>query len=54
MLIFHEVAQAIQSVFSKETDELAKETGFIKRERKLTGSSFIKILIFGWIQNKSC
>lgn len=31
--IFHEVAQAIQSIFSKETDELAKKTGLIKRER---------------------
>ena len=27
--------------------------GFIKRERKITGSGFIKTLIFGWMQNKS-
>ncbi len=54
MPIYHEVAQAIQSIFSKETDELVKKTGFIKRKRKITGSSFIKTLIFGWMQNKSC
>jgi hypothetical protein len=52
MNIFHEVAQAIQSIFSEETDELAKKTGFIKRQRKLTGSLFIKTLLFGWMQNK--
>jgi hypothetical protein len=51
MAIFHDVAQAKQSIFSKETDQLAKETGFIKRERKITGSRFIKT--FGWMQNKS-
>ena len=54
MPIFHDVAQAIQSIFSKETDQLAKETGFIKRKRKITGSRFIKTLIFSWMQNKSC
>ena len=53
MPIFHDVAQAIQSIFSEETDELAKETGFIKRERKITGSRFIKTLMFGWMQSPS-
>lgn len=53
MPVFHDVALAIQSIFSEETDQLAKETGFIKRERKITGSRFIKTLMFGWMQNKS-
>jgi hypothetical protein len=50
MNIFLTIAQAIQSVFNKEADELAKETGFIKRQRKITGSNFIKTLLFGWMQ----
>ena len=53
MPIFNDVAQAIQSIFSEETDQLAKKTGFIKRERKVTGSRFIKTLLFSWMQNKS-
>lgn len=52
MSIFSTVAQAMQSVFNKEANELAKETGFIQRVRKITGSNFIKTLLFGWMQNQ--
>ena len=50
MNIFSTIAQAMQSVFNKEADELAKETGFIERQRKITGSNFIKTLVFAWLQ----
>ncbi len=53
MSVFNDVAQAIQSILGEQTDQLAKETGFIKRERKVTGSGFIKTLLFAWMQNKS-
>ena len=42
MSIFNDVAQAMQSIVGKETDQLAKETGFISHlststaPRKLT------------------
>ena len=42
MSVFNNVAQAMQSIFGEH--QLARETGFIKRERKVTGSGFIKTL----------
>jgi len=50
MSIFSSIAQAMQSVFNQEADELAIKTGFIKRQRKITGSNFIKTLLFAWFQ----
>lgn len=53
MSIFTSIAQAMQSIFNEEANELAKKTGFIKRQRKITGSNFIKTLLFAWLQT-SC
>lgn len=53
MSIFTTVAQALQSLFGQEADDLAKEAGFIKRQRKMTGSRFLKTLLFGWMQKDS-
>ena len=53
MSIFNDVAHAMQSIFGEDIDQLAKETGFIKRERKVTGSRFVKTLLFAWMQNKT-
>ena len=53
MNIFNTIAQSMQSVFNEEANELAKETGFIKRQRKITGSNFIKTLLFAWFQPAS-
>jgi hypothetical protein len=50
MSIFSTIAKAMQSVFNEEANEIAKETGFIKRQRKVTGSNFIKTFLFGWMQ----
>ena len=50
MSIFATIAQAMQSVFNEEANELAIKTGFIKRQRKITGSNFIKTLLFAWFQ----
>ena len=50
MDVFATAAQAMQSVFNEDADNLAKTTGFIKRERKITGSKFIKTLLFAGLQ----
>jgi hypothetical protein len=41
----------MQKVFSKEAERIARETGLIQRERKLTGASFVQSLVFGWLAN---
>jgi hypothetical protein len=45
------IATALQFVLNVKADELAINTGFIKRQRKATGSNFAKTLLFGWLQN---
>jgi hypothetical protein len=43
----------MQALFNERANELAMQIGFIQRERKITGSNFIKTLLFGWLQNSS-
>lgn len=49
MTIVTEIAQAMQAMLTTVADKLARETKFIKRERKVTGSSFVQSLVFGWV-----
>jgi hypothetical protein len=41
----------LNHVLHDRANELARETGFVKRERKLTGADFVQILTFGHLQN---
>ena len=45
------IAQAIQAVLGQTADQLGRDTGFIQREVKLTGSSFVKTLVFAFQAN---
>ena len=49
MTIVTEIAKAMQVIFTDRADELARETNFIKRERKLKGRHFAQALVFGWM-----
>jgi hypothetical protein len=40
-------AQALQHLLTIQADDLAREVGFIRRTRKITGSSFAQSLVFG-------
>lgn len=40
MDILSRVASAIQDVFTESADMIARQTGLVKRQRKLTGSMF--------------
>ena len=53
MTDFTKLAGIIQTIFNDEADKIAKESGFIKRERKFLGSTFAKTLVFGWIANSN-
>ena len=41
------LAQRLQTLFTTTADTLARETGFVRRRRKLTGASFAQALVFG-------
>lgn len=47
------IAKAMQKVLGEKANELAIETGFVKRYREINGSSFVKGLVFGWINAPS-
>ena len=44
------MTKKIQTILGSCADSLGKSTGFIKRQRQLSGSTFIKTLVFGWMQ----
>src|SRR5438552_16219266 len=46
-----QIEQALREVVEQDAPRLARETGFIQRERNFDGSDFAQVLIFGWLQN---
>ena len=50
MYTLAELAKQIQTVLGATADQLAKTTGFIKRQRKLTGAKFVRTLTLGFLQ----
>lgn len=36
-------------MLGETADELARQSGFIQRQRKLSGASFAQTLVFGWL-----
>src|SRR5579863_4857613 len=43
-------AEVLQRIIGAEADQMAREVGFIQRERALSGADFVQGLIFGWLQ----
>jgi hypothetical protein len=48
-----QIAHALQVVLGKTALRAGRESGFIKREVKLTGASFVQVLVFTWLANPS-
>jgi hypothetical protein len=42
-----QIENALQQVLEHEADTRARETGFVQRQRKLTGSTFARLMLFG-------
>ena len=51
MDILSRKADAMQGVLTQTADIIAGETGFVKRQRKVTGSKYVQTLVFGWLDN---
>lgn len=51
MSILRQVPAKMQAILETVPDEVAVETGLVKRNRKLTGSALTQILVFGWLEN---
>lgn len=51
MVSVPQVAAVLQAVLTTQADAAARETGFIQRERKLTGATFVQALVLAWLEN---
>jgi len=49
MNIIPQIADVMQIVLTTTADCIGRLTGFVKRERKLTGSGFVQTVVFGWL-----
>ncbi len=45
------VAAVLQTVFTTVANHAARTSGFIQRQRQLTGASFVQALVFGFLAN---
>jgi hypothetical protein len=45
------VADAMRHVLTHVADEAARQSGFVRRQRKLSGATFVQALVFGWLAN---
>jgi hypothetical protein len=46
-----QIARALQEVLGETALRAGRESGFIQREVKLTGASFVQVLVFTWLAN---
>lgn len=46
-----QVEEILKQVWEIRANELAQETGFVQRERKLSGADFVQILAFGHLHH---
>lgn len=51
MTTITELARVMQELLGHTADEIGRSSGFIRRERKLTGSRYAQTLVFGWMSN---
>jgi hypothetical protein len=46
-----ELGEILQRLLIEDADRIGRESGFIRRQRKFSGSSFAQTLVFGWQAN---
>ena len=51
MSIIPKIVKAMQAILTTNADKRSKDVGFIKRQRKFTGSTFAQTLVFGWLND---
>jgi hypothetical protein len=45
-----QVAEALEPLLTSRANELARETGFVQRESKVTGAVFAQTLVCRWME----
>jgi hypothetical protein len=50
MISIPQIQEALDQVLEKDAKRIAREIGFVKRERNLSGADFVQSLVFGWLE----
>jgi hypothetical protein len=50
-IIIDQLCQHLQKLLIEDANQIGRESGFIQRQRKLTGTSFAQALVFGGLAN---
>jgi len=50
MISVSQIEEAFEQVLEKDANRLAREIGFVKRERNLSGADFVQTVVFGWLE----
>lgn len=53
MTTITQVQAKLHRLLTTVADETAKQSGFIQRQRKLTGGQFVQAVVFGWLHQPS-
>ncbi len=51
MMTLAQLQQDLQELLRVTARQAGRESGFIQRQRKLTGESFVASLVWGWLAN---
>jgi len=51
MISVAQMGQALQEIFGETADKVARETKFVQRESKMTGSKFMQTWVLGFLQH---
>jgi hypothetical protein len=51
--LFPQVETALLDVLTTQANALARPTGFLQRQGKLTGADFVRLLVLGWLHEPS-
>jgi hypothetical protein len=46
-----QLADALKTLFTTDAEQAAKDSGMIRRRRKLTGAAFVQAVVFHWLDN---
>ena len=51
MTIMQEIAKAMQEVLTDEAEQAGRESGFVQRQSKLNGATFVQTLVFSYMSD---
>lgn len=51
MCVFTDLAMTLQTLLTSEAEQAARQSGCVRRVRKLSGATFVQTLVLGWLHD---